>query len=71
MSRDQDKVPYKYPEVPFQRYGHTAVAHGTNVYIFGGRNDFSVSLMLISYFNTQHLHLNTSLYKGLRDFVLL
>lgn len=39
MNRNQDKVPYKYPEVPFQRYGHTAVAHGNNVYIWGGRND--------------------------------
>ena len=24
---------------PFQRYGHTVVAHGTKIYLFGGRND--------------------------------
>jgi len=24
---------------PFQRYGHTVVAHGRNIYLFGGRND--------------------------------
>lgn len=34
--RDNEK---KYPEVPFQRYGHTAIAHKHFVYIWGGRND--------------------------------
>ena len=24
---------------PFQRYGHTVVAHGQKIYLFGGRND--------------------------------
>ena len=24
---------------PFQRYGHTVVAHGRKIYLFGGRND--------------------------------
>lgn len=28
-----------YPEVPFQRYGHTAVAYRHHVYMWGGRND--------------------------------
>ena len=26
-------------EWPFQRYGHTVVAHGRKIYLFGGRND--------------------------------
>lgn len=25
---------------PYQRYGHTVVAHGKKIYLFGGRNDF-------------------------------
>ncbi|XP_067009770.1 kelch domain-containing protein 3 isoform X2 [Anabrus simplex] len=25
--------------VPYQRYGHTAVAYGTKIYVWGGRND--------------------------------
>lgn len=29
----------RYPDVPFQRYGHTAVAYKHLVYIWGGRND--------------------------------
>lgn len=29
----------KYPEVPFQRYGHTSVAYESKVYLWGGRND--------------------------------
>lgn len=28
-----------YPEAPFQRYGHTSVAYGNKVYLWGGRND--------------------------------
>uniref|UniRef100_A0A182VUX6 K Homology domain-containing protein n=1 Tax=Anopheles minimus TaxID=112268 RepID=A0A182VUX6_9DIPT len=36
---DENGVPCKYPEVPFQRYGHTAVAFGRKVYLWGGRND--------------------------------
>ena len=26
-------------EVPYQRYGHTVVAHGGKAYLWGGRND--------------------------------
>uniref|UniRef100_A0A182PA77 K Homology domain-containing protein n=1 Tax=Anopheles epiroticus TaxID=199890 RepID=A0A182PA77_9DIPT len=36
---DENGVPCKYPEVPFQRYGHTAVAFENKVYLWGGRND--------------------------------
>ncbi|XP_052866120.1 LOW QUALITY PROTEIN: kelch domain-containing protein 3 [Anopheles cruzii] len=36
---DENGVPCKYPEVPFQRYGHTAVAFEKKVYLWGGRND--------------------------------
>lgn len=28
--------------VPFQRYGHTAVAHDSKIYLWGGRNDKEV-----------------------------
>ncbi|EAA05915.4 AGAP009495-PA, partial [Anopheles gambiae str. PEST] len=36
---DENGVPCKYPEVPFQRYGHTAVAFEHKIYLWGGRND--------------------------------
>ncbi|XP_017477425.1 PREDICTED: kelch domain-containing protein 3 [Rhagoletis zephyria] len=39
LKRDENGLPLKYPEVPFQRYGHTAVAYGDKVYMWGGRND--------------------------------
>ncbi|XP_070505488.1 kelch domain-containing protein 3-like [Chironomus tepperi] len=39
----------KYPQVPFQRYGHTAVAYENKVYIFGGRNDEMVCDILFCY----------------------
>lgn len=29
----------QYAAAPYQRYGHSAVAYGTKVYIWGGRND--------------------------------
>uniref|UniRef100_A0A182QQL7 Kelch domain-containing protein 3 n=1 Tax=Anopheles farauti TaxID=69004 RepID=A0A182QQL7_9DIPT len=38
-AEDENGVPCKYPEVPFQRYGHTAVTFEQNVYLWGGRND--------------------------------
>lgn len=37
--RDENGLPLKYPEVPFQRYGHTAVSYGDKIYMWGGRND--------------------------------
>lgn len=43
-----------YPEVPFQRYGHTAVAYEHNVYMWGGRND-DVCCNILFCFNT-HTH---------------
>lgn len=39
VKKDDDGVPLKYPSVPFQRYGHTAVAYDNKVYVWGGRND--------------------------------
>lgn len=38
-NKDENGQNLKYPEVPFQRYGHTAVAYKHKVYIWGGRND--------------------------------
>ena len=29
----------QYAAAPYQRYGHSAVAYGTKVFIWGGRND--------------------------------
>ncbi|XP_055836798.1 kelch domain-containing protein 3 [Episyrphus balteatus] len=37
--KDESGLPWKYPEVPFQRYGHTAVAYNDKIYLWGGRND--------------------------------
>lgn len=37
--KNEHGVHLKYPEVPFQRYGHTAVPYKHNVYVWGGRND--------------------------------
>lgn len=37
--------------IPFQRYGHTAVAYGTYIYLWGGRNDEQVCNTLYC-FNT-------------------
>lgn len=28
--------------IPFQRYGHTVVAQGSKIYLWGGRNDTQV-----------------------------
>lgn len=37
--KDENEVELEYPEVPFRRYGHTAVAYKQNIYLWGGRND--------------------------------
>lgn len=47
--RDEHGVPSKYPDVPFQRYGHTATAHRNKVYLWGGRNDEIVCNILYCY----------------------
>lgn len=36
---NESGVPLQYPDVPFQRYGHTSVVYEHKVYIWGGRND--------------------------------
>ncbi|KAL0268165.1 UNVERIFIED_CONTAM: hypothetical protein PYX00_010215 [Menopon gallinae] len=36
---DDPTDPIELACVPFQRYGHTAVAHGTKIYIWGGKNE--------------------------------
>lgn len=41
-------------EVPFQRYGHTVVAYGDHVYLWGGRNDKGACNKLYS-FDTKKL----------------
>ena len=33
-------------EAPFKRYGHTVVAYGRKIYLWGGRNDLSASNIL-------------------------
>jgi len=43
-----------HQQAPYLRYGHTAVAHGTKVYIWGGRNDDSACNKLYC-FDTEHL----------------
>lgn len=40
--------PLKYPDAPFQRYGHTSVAYGSNVYLWGGRNDQLGTLLILN-----------------------
>lgn len=44
--------------IPFQRYGHTAVAQGTKIYLWGGRNDREVCNTLFC-FDTGNLKFNT------------
>ncbi|XP_037960514.1 kelch domain-containing protein 3 [Teleopsis dalmanni] len=36
----------KYPNIPFQRYGHTVVAYKNKIYMWGGRNDESLCKIL-------------------------
>lgn len=52
--KDPNGVPLEYPDVPFQRYGHTAVAYKCNVYMWGGRND-EMCCNILFCFNTQTL----------------
>lgn len=44
----------RYPEVPFKRYGHTAVLYKHKVYIWGGRND-EICCNIVFAFNTKTL----------------
>jgi len=39
---DWSLVPYRYDsmdDIPFNRYGHTVIADGHRIYLWGGRND--------------------------------
>jgi len=42
------------PSVPFQRYGHTVVAYGRYVYLWGGRNDESACKTLFRFDTKTH-----------------
>lgn len=59
-----------YPEVPFQRYGHTAVAYEQNIYMWGGRND-DVCCNILYCFNARTLAWSkpevTGAIPGVRD----
>ena len=41
---------------PYQRYGHTAVAHDDCAYIWGGRNDKDGACNVLYRFDTGALH---------------
>lgn len=49
VKKDEHGMPLKYPSVPFQRYGHTAVTYNKKIYIWGGRNDESACNILFSF----------------------
>ena len=42
----------EYDSVPYQRYGHTAVARGECAYIWGGRNDKDGACNILFCFDT-------------------
>lgn len=54
VRRNQYGSALAYPEVPFQRYGHTSVAYGHKVYMWGGRND-DTGCNILFCFDTQAL----------------
>lgn len=61
--KDEYGVMCKYPDVPFQRYGHTAIAYEHKVYIWGGRNDEIVCDILFC-FDTKTLKWSKPLATG-------
>ncbi|XP_026478902.1 kelch domain-containing protein 3-like [Ctenocephalides felis] len=44
----------KSNNIPFQRYGHTAVAHGQNIYVWGGRNNMQACNILYCFDTTNN-----------------
>lgn len=68
--KDDNGVLARYPTVPFQRYGHTAVPYKNNIYLWGGRNDDTACNILFC-FNTKTLKWSkptvTGLLPGARD----
>ncbi|XP_014247385.1 kelch domain-containing protein 3 [Cimex lectularius] len=53
----------QYAKTPYQRYGHTAVAFGKNIYLWGGRNEESACNRLFC-FNTETLKWSTPTVTG-------
>lgn len=68
--RNEHGGPLTYPEVPFQRYGHTSVAYKSKVYMWGGRND-EAGCNILFCFDTQTLRWSkpevTGSVPGIRD----
>ncbi|XP_063822675.1 kelch domain-containing protein 3 [Ostrinia nubilalis] len=61
-------VNYKKNDVvPFQRYGHTTVAYGDKVYMWGGRNN-SVACETLSCFDTKTLEWSAPAVSGMVPF---
>ena len=52
------KTDVQYKEVPYQRYGHTAVSMGECAYIWGGRNDKDGACNVLFCFDTSKLELS-------------
>lgn len=63
-------TPLEYPEVPFQRYGHTSVAYQHKVYLWGGRNN-ELGCNILFCFDTQTMRWSkpevTGSIPGIRD----
>lgn len=45
----------QYYDIPYQRYGHTAVVYNELVYVWGGRNDDAACNVLFCFDTTTHL----------------
>lgn len=70
VRRDQNGAVLQYPEVPFQRYGHTSVAYENKVYMWGGRNN-DIGCNILFCFDTQTMRWSkpavTGNIPGIRD----
>ena len=48
-----------YSHIPYQRYGHTAVALGDLAYIWGGRNDTNGACDILFQYDTSRYFMST------------
>lgn len=54
--------------MPYQRYGHTAVAYGKKIFIWGGRND-EFACNILYYFDTTTNQWGSPEVKGMSFFI--
>ena len=61
----------EYDNIPYQRYGHSAVAYEDSAYIWGGRNDSDGACNTLFQYDTGNRYFQTMPRKSLKSHLIV